>query len=63
MIGLEPNFAGADVKEVRHVSTEIPSGRKAMEKEPEGIDHLIVDDGNAVVPKRLSQKPSCSSYC
>ena len=51
-------FEEADVKEVRHISTEIPSGRKAMAKVPEGIDHL-----KWLKSMRLSQKTSCSSYC
>ncbi len=49
LIGLEPIFVGAEIKEVWHVGKEIPSGCKAMEKVPEGIDHLKVADGNAVV--------------
>ena len=49
LIGLEPIFVGADIKEVWHVGNEIPSGCKAMENVPEGIDHLKVADGNAVV--------------
>ncbi len=49
LIGLEPVFYGADIKEVWHTGETVPTGTKSLGELPEGIASLATPDGEAVV--------------